>query len=169
MTHLYHDKTKCLWSHKNWSHHVFSYQLILIMWKCLESAIQHFTFIVVFRPKLEFSVFVLRFFDDFNLAESTGSSAFNHLYWKKYKTKNMKYLVISNTTHYNVHNILNFISFQICRRSCNFRIFLHWSGHSSYNHSSGEVYSIQHYVIKFVSDLWHVGGFLRVLRFPPPI
>jgi len=25
----------------------------------------------------------------------------------------------------------------------------------------GEVYSIQHYVIKFVSDLRHVGGFLR--------
>ena len=25
-----------------------------------------------------------------------------------------------------------------------------------------------HYVIKFVSDLRHVGGFLRVLRFPPP-
>jgi hypothetical protein len=34
---------------------------------------------------------------------------------------------------------------------------------------SGEVYSIQHYVIKFVSDLWLVGGFIRVLRFPPPI
>ena len=33
----------------------------------------------------------------------------------------------------------------------------------------GEVYSIQHYVIKFVSDLRQVGGFLRVLRFPPPI
>ena len=29
----------------------------------------------------------------------------------------------------------------------------------------GEMYSIQHYVIKFVSDLRHVGGFLRVLRF----
>ena len=28
------------------------------------------------------------------------------------------------------------------------------------------VYSIQHYVIKFVSDLWQVGGFYRVLRFP---
>jgi hypothetical protein len=28
---------------------------------------------------------------------------------------------------------------------------------------------IQHYVIKFVSDLQPVGGFLRVLRFPPPI
>ena len=33
----------------------------------------------------------------------------------------------------------------------------------------GEVYSIQHYVIKFVSDLRQVGGFLRVLHFPPPI
>jgi hypothetical protein len=31
-----------------------------------------------------------------------------------------------------------------------------------------EVYSIQHYVIKFVSDLRQVGGFLWVLRFPPP-
>jgi hypothetical protein len=28
---------------------------------------------------------------------------------------------------------------------------------------------LQHYVIKFVSDLRQVGGFLRVLRFPPPI
>jgi hypothetical protein len=26
------------------------------------------------------------------------------------------------------------------------------------------VYLIQHDVIKFVSDLWQVGGFLRVLR-----
>jgi hypothetical protein len=32
----------------------------------------------------------------------------------------------------------------------------------------GEAYPIQHYVIKFVSDLRQVGGFLRVLRFPPP-
>jgi len=31
------------------------------------------------------------------------------------------------------------------------------------NPTHGEVYSIQHYVIKFVSDLWQVGGFLRVL------
>ena len=29
--------------------------------------------------------------------------------------------------------------------------------------------SVQHYVIKFVIDLRQVGGFLRVLRFPPPI
>jgi len=33
----------------------------------------------------------------------------------------------------------------------------------------GEVYSIQCYVIKFVSDLLQVGGFLRVLQFPPQI
>ena len=30
----------------------------------------------------------------------------------------------------------------------------------SLNPVHGEVYSIQHYVIKFVSDLWQVGGFL---------
>jgi hypothetical protein len=35
--------------------------------------------------------------------------------------------------------------------------------------SSNPTQAIQHYVIKFVSDLRLVGGFLRVLRFPPPI
>jgi hypothetical protein len=33
----------------------------------------------------------------------------------------------------------------------------------------GEVYSIQHYVIKCVSDLRQVVGFLCVRRFPPTI
>ena len=37
----------------------------------------------------------------------------------------------------------------------------------SLNSSHGEVYSIQPYVIKFVSDLQQVGGFLQVLRFLP--
>jgi hypothetical protein len=32
-----------------------------------------------------------------------------------------------------------------------------------------EVFSIQHYLIKFVSNLRQIGGFPRVLRFPPPI
>jgi hypothetical protein len=32
-----------------------------------------------------------------------------------------------------------------------------------------EVYSIQHNVIKFVSDFWQVGDFLWELRFPQPI
>jgi hypothetical protein len=37
------------------------------------------------------------------------------------------------------------------------------------NPAYGEVYLIQRYVIKFVSDLWQVGGFLQVLRIPPPV
>jgi hypothetical protein len=37
------------------------------------------------------------------------------------------------------------------------------------NPAHGEVSSTQHYVITFVSDLRLVGGFLRVLQFPPPI
>jgi len=36
----------------------------------------------------------------------------------------------------------------------------------SSNPAHGEMYSIQHYVIKYVSDLRQVGAFLR---FPPPI
>ena len=39
----------------------------------------------------------------------------------------------------------------------------------SSNRVHGEVYSIQHYVIKFIYDLRQVGGFLRVFQFPPPI
>ena len=39
----------------------------------------------------------------------------------------------------------------------------------SLNPAHGKVYLIQHYVIKFVSDLQQVGGFLWVRRFSPPI
>ena len=39
----------------------------------------------------------------------------------------------------------------------------------SLNPVHGEVYSIQHYVIKFFNDLRQVCGFHQVLRFPPPI
>jgi hypothetical protein len=39
----------------------------------------------------------------------------------------------------------------------------------SSNPTHGEVYLKQHYVIKFVSDLWQVGGFFRILWFPPLI
>ena len=34
---------------------------------------------------------------------------------------------------------------------------------------SGKVHLIQNYVINFVSDLWQVGGFLWILRFPQQI
>ena len=37
------------------------------------------------------------------------------------------------------------------------------------NTAHGKVYSIQHYVIKFVSDLRQVNGVLRVTWFPSPI
>ena len=39
----------------------------------------------------------------------------------------------------------------------------------SSNPAHGEVYSIQHHVIKFVSNLQQVGGFLLVLQFLTPI
>ena len=42
--------------------------------------------------------------------------------------------------------------------------YRHWS--CEFESRSGEVYSIHHYGIKFVSNLWQVGGFLWVLRFP---
>ena len=54
--------------------------------------------------------------------------------------------------------------------------FLTTCGISTYHHKScefeprlGTLYSIQHYVIKFVSDLRQDSGFLLVLRFSPPI
>jgi hypothetical protein len=45
---------------------------------------------------------------------------------------------------------------------------------SAYHHCCCEFESrsgrgVQQYVINFVSDLRQIGGFLRVLRFPPPI
>jgi hypothetical protein len=39
----------------------------------------------------------------------------------------------------------------------------------SSNTAHVEVYSLQHYVIKFVSDLRQLCDFLRVLQLPPPI
>ena len=35
--------------------------------------------------------------------------------------------------------------------------------------SSNLAQAIQHYVIKFASDLWQFRGFFCALRFPPPI
>ena len=40
---------------------------------------------------------------------------------------------------------------------------------ASLNPIHDEVYSMQQYVINFVNNLQQVGGFLRVLWFPPPI
>ena len=43
----------------------------------------------------------------------------------------------------------------------------HWN--CEFESHSGEVYSIQYYVMKFVSGLRQIGGFLLALQFPPPI
>ena len=40
---------------------------------------------------------------------------------------------------------------------------------ASLNLIHGEVFLIQHYVIKFVSDLRQVGDFLQTLQISPPI
>ena len=36
----------------------------------------------------------------------------------------------------------------------------------SLNPAHSEVYSIQHYVLKFVNNLWQVRGFIQILLFP---
>jgi hypothetical protein len=43
----------------------------------------------------------------------------------------------------------------------------HWR--CEFESHSGKVYSMQHYVVKFVSDLRQVGDFLWVFQFPPSI
>ena len=51
--------------------------------------------------------------------------------------------------------------------TCAISTYHHWS--CEFESCSGEVYSIQHYVMKFVSDLRQAGGFLWALRFLPSI
>ena len=41
--------------------------------------------------------------------------------------------------------------------------------HGCYEFESRSDRGVEHYVIKLVSDFRQVGGFLRVLRCPPPI
>jgi len=76
-------------------------------------------------------------------------------------------------------DILHFRSgFRSCRGRCGcdrmvvgFRttyaisVYHHWC--CEFKSQSGR--GVLHYVIKFVSDLGQVSGFLRVLRLPPPI
>jgi hypothetical protein len=45
----------------------------------------------------------------------------------------------------------------------------HRGSRCEFESHSREVYSIKHYMNKFVSELWQVCGFLQILRFPPPI
>ena len=80
------------------------------------------------------------------------------------KYTNLNYLCRSDTNDYSIYKILNLYYLQLPVQSVSITTNV-----VSSNPVHGEVDSIQHYVIKFVSDLQQVGGFLRVLRFPPPI
>ena len=86
-------------------------------------------------------------------------------------------LRIMHQCHFGINS--SYEQFCYMTRSNNFILFLlrqvqFWPVTTSNNQRGsnpvhGEVYLIQHYVMKFVSDLRQVGSFLRVLRFPPPI
>jgi hypothetical protein len=54
-----------------------------------------------------------------------------------------------------------------CSTTYVIRLYDHLS--CEFKSHSGEVHSIQHYVIKLVSDLRQVSGFLLVTWFPPPV
>ena len=51
--------------------------------------------------------------------------------------------------------------------TCAISAYHYWS--CEFEPCHGEVYSIQHYVIKFIYYLRQFVGFLQLLRFPPPI
>ena len=63
----------------------------------------------------------------------------------------------------------DYICTEMGKDGCNFFVGKWTLCEDMWIHVHGEVYSIQHYVITFGSDLRQVGGLLRVLRFPPPI
>ena len=63
-----------------------------------------------------------------------------------------------------------------CNRDCMVVRFTTTCEISAYHHlrcefesRSAELYLIQHYMIKFVTDMGQVGSFPSVLRFTPPI
>ena len=82
------------------------------------------------------------------------TSLFFHLYWKPG----------SGTTFY----IYFFLTISHARWPCQcFNFGFIWK--YVIRNWNGKVCSIQHYVIKFVSDMRHVAGFYPVFRFPSPI
>ena len=107
-------------------------------------------------------------------------------YWNRFKFKNKQIVIVFTIIAASVENILmshNFIvwSFEFDSKYLaspwnkekenvllNFDINIITKVVSS-NPVHGEVYSIQRYVIKFVSDLRQVCGFFQILIFPPSI
>ena len=78
---------------------------------------------------------------------------------------------VFNIYYYILHWFIKHI-FRVCDRMVvRFTTTYAVSGYHHYycEFESRSGLDVQHYGIKFVSDLREVGGFLRVLRFPPPI
>jgi hypothetical protein len=104
---------------------------------------------------LYFHVLALNIYDNFN-----GEK------WKWYKTDVTDKLTLRMLTQSNF--LLLFINVLNVYYSMTKSVPITTNVVSS-NSAQGEVYSIQHYVIKFVRDLRQVGGVLRVFRIPSPI
>jgi hypothetical protein len=75
-------------------------------------------------------------------------------------------LIVFNATFNNI-SVISWRSILVVGFSTTYAIsaYHHWC--CEFESRSGR--GVKHYVIKFVSDLRQVGGFLWVLRFPPPI
>jgi hypothetical protein len=81
--------------------------------------------------------------------------------------RHWQFIVFLLTTIVNLH----FIGWYCLRKTVKIgsQCRILWNTPFSSNPAHGEVYSIQHYVIKFASYWQQVGSFFRVLQFPPPI
>jgi hypothetical protein len=76
-------------------------------------------------------------------------------------------ILLVDGNHYTANVLFNWI--YMCWRLLNVITYHITTKVVSSNLAHDVVCSIQHYAIKFVSDLRQVGGFHQVLLFPPPI
>ena len=75
-------------------------------------------------------------------------------------------MIILTNNHNSKQLWKTILTYIVESRDCRGRMVV---GVASSNPAHGEVYSIQHYVIKVASDLRHVGGLLWILQFRSPI
>ena len=81
--------------------------------------------------------------------------------WIDYIDWKMKTFYETNKSEFNPTIDIVIVAFELYAISA----YHHWC----YEFESRSGRGVQHYVINIVIDLRQVGGFLRVLRFPPPI
>jgi hypothetical protein len=81
-------------------------------------------------------------------------------------------LTLKSQTDSEIYNLKFFLCYRdrmVVGFSTTYAISANHNQLCEFESHSGEVYSILHHVIKFVSVLWQICGFLRVLWFPQPI